>query len=89
MNNTELNDRLEKEIDLGEKASEAYALWVMNYINKQMDDIYETFKKANVSEYESIHASLAALAEIEFAIKQDIDTGKIARQQLNKGDVNE
>jgi hypothetical protein len=82
MNNMERNDKLELEIHLGEKAAKAYALWVMNYIREGNQVMLEEFKNAKVEEYPLIHARINALTAIEYAIKQDMQTGDLARKQL-------
>jgi hypothetical protein len=82
MNNMERNDQLEREIHIGEKAAKAYSLWVMNYVRDQITVIFEEFKNANAEDYHLIHAKIYALTAIEYAIKQDIQTGDLARKQL-------
>jgi hypothetical protein len=86
MNNVELTDRLEKEIHQGEKASKAYALWVMHYIDAQQALLFEEFKQANFGSYNNIQARISAVNDLERAIKQDMQTGELARKQLNKGE---
>jgi hypothetical protein len=82
MNNMERNDQFEREIHIGEKAAKAYALWVNDYIREQSVLMFEDFKNADSEEYPYIHARIHALTEIEYAIKQDIQTGDLARKQL-------
>jgi hypothetical protein len=82
MNNIEQNDQLEREIHIGEKAAKAYALWVMRYIEVQQSALFEEFKLANFGAYNNIQARINAINEIEKAIKQDIQTGDLARKQL-------
>jgi hypothetical protein len=88
MNSVETNDQLEREIYLGEKSSKAYALWVMNYINHQQDVLFQEFKAAQFGSYNNIQARINAINELDRAIKQDMETGDLARKQL-KGAVNE
>jgi hypothetical protein len=88
MNSVETNDQLEREIHLGEKASKAYALWVMSYINRQQDALFQEFKAAQFGAYNNIQARINAINELDRAIKQDMETGDLARKQL-KGAVNE
>jgi hypothetical protein len=86
MNNMERNDQLEREIHMGEKAAKAYSLWVMPYIQEQSAQLFDEFKNAPVEEYPLIHARINALTAIDYAIKQDIQTGDLARKQLGKGE---
>jgi hypothetical protein len=82
MNNMERSDKLELEIHLGEKAAKAYNLWLMDYIKTQGTLMFDEFKNATPDEYSLLHAKINALTAIEYAIKQDIQTGEMARKQL-------
>jgi len=82
VNNVELNDKLEMEIHIGEKASKAYALWVSDYIRTQQKALFEEFKQVNFHAYGNIQARISAMVAIEQAIKQDIQTGELAKKQL-------
>jgi hypothetical protein len=82
MNNIDENDQLEKEAHRGEKASKAYALWIMDYIAKHRKILFDTFYEADVEEYPYIHAEITALYNLESNIQDDILTGDLARKQL-------
>jgi hypothetical protein len=82
VNSVETSDQLEKEIHIGEKAAKAYALWVAGYINEQQHSLFEEFKASNFGGYNNIHARINAINELDQAIKQDIQTGSLARKQL-------
>jgi len=84
VNRMELSDQYEKEMHIGERASKAYALWLMDYIRVQQDALFEEFKQSNINTYGNIQARIAAIIAIEQAIKTDIETGKIARDQFEK-----
>jgi hypothetical protein len=85
MSNVETTDQLEREIHIGEKAAKAYALWVVSYIETQQTALFEEFKQANFGSYNNIQARINAINELEKAIKQDIQTGDLARKQLKGG----
>jgi hypothetical protein len=74
--------QLEKEIRIGEMASKAYSLWVNAYIATQHELLFEEFKQANFGSYNNIQARMNAINELDRAIKQDIETGKLASKQL-------
>lgn len=78
-------EQLEKEVELGERAAKAYSLWVMHYIDTQSVVIFEEFKNSKEVDYQTIKSNMIAIMAIETAIKQDIDTGKLASRQLQKG----
>jgi hypothetical protein len=82
MSNIEQNDQLEKEAHLGEKAAKAYSLWVMHYITKHRQMLFDNFYEADFEEYPYIHAEISALYNLESAIQNDITTGDLARKQL-------
>jgi hypothetical protein len=74
--------QLENEIVIGEKASKAWNLWVAGYVAVQQNALFEEFKQANFGSYNNIQARINAINELERAIKQDIETGKLASKQL-------
>jgi hypothetical protein len=78
-------EQLETEIIIGEKASKAWNLWIAGYVTSQQDALFEEFKQAHFQAYNSIQARINAVNELERAIKQDIETGKLAQKQLNIG----
>jgi hypothetical protein len=86
VNKVELNDKLEHEVHRGELARKAYACWVKDYIETQSIVVFDKFKQAQFGEYVLIQSAISALNSIETAIKTDIETGELARKQLNKGE---
>ena len=83
--NESTKEQLENEIHKGEQALKAYHLWVKNYIDTQTNIVIETFKNADSNSYFYIQSAMKALTAMETAIKQDIETGELAKKQL-KGD---
>ena len=79
--------QLEKEVYLGKKASLAYDNWLMHYIDTRYALLFEEFKNADhTTDMDLLRLSIQAISSIEQSIKQDIQTGNLASQQLNKSD---
>lgn len=82
--NDETLDILTKEVVLGDKAKKAYDFWLMHYLDTQYVLLFDEFKTTQIDNMPLIRYKLDALNEIEQAIKSQIDTGKMAKQQLGE-----
>lgn len=81
----EIEERLNQSILLGEKAKRAWDLYLMDYIINKNQEIFEQFANAQSDiEVLSTKQFHNAIVELESAIKSDINSGKIAIQQLNE-----
>ncbi len=80
-------ERLEDEKNLGRRAKLAWDSYMGKVIEHRRDSIFSTFRKSrpdDVDQLITLRNLLAAVDDIETAIKLDIERGEYAAKQLNE-----
>jgi hypothetical protein len=74
----------EIEIHLGEVASRAYTTYIKAFIGRLSEELYANFlNTSDIDEAMEIKRVQIALNTLENTVLRDIDSGKMARQQLD------
>jgi hypothetical protein len=87
MNDDELYG-LEREVKLANHAKSAYDLYLKKFIDDQKHYCYTQFEEIHCNEIEDLQTIkylLDSVIHLENSIKSDIETGKLAQMQLQKG----
>lgn len=77
--------RIHEEISIGNRAANAYNTYLKEYIEAQSKALFLKFVQPTTSIDEAIEIKRlqTSIAMLEYDIKQDIETGKLALMQLN------
>jgi hypothetical protein len=74
----------EQEVHLGETAGRAYTTYIKAFIERLNEELYANFlNTSDIDEAMEIKRVQIALNTLENTVLRDIDSGKLARQQLD------
>ena len=83
--NEDLEHQLKNEIALGDRAEKAYSLYLQSYIDSLYRKYYDDFINTNdIDTVYKIKLQQRAVKDLEQGIFTAIETGKLARAQLNE-----
>lgn len=83
--------QLQAEVLLGIKAKNAYDSYIKNHIETIVKNIYENIENCLTTDTEtliSLKNLLAAVRGLETSVLSDIESGNMAKQQLEENDGN-
>jgi hypothetical protein len=73
---------VEEQIDFGGRAERAYHTYFKAYFENRYEGLYEKFKSDEAEELLAIKAELRAIQVVERDLLNAIDTGRLARIQI-------
>ena len=73
---------VEEQIDFGGRAERAYHSYFKAYFENRYEGLYEKFKSDEAEELMAIKAELRAIQVVERDLLNAIDTGRLARIQI-------
>ena len=86
MNREETQRKLEKEVEEGKKAKQAYDIFMSNYVKEKVLTLFENFCDSQTMDPEALkdyRRMASLLKDMEREILTIVETGKLAQQSLN------
>lgn len=85
--NTVQREQLENEASIGRKANSSYVDFVGPFMEKKRQDLYNSFQIVSIENTDAlteVKRQLIVLNNLDQEIKNIIETGKLASQQLSQ-----
>ncbi len=80
-------NRLQDELQQSRRAQQAYDLYIKKHIETVTKSIYESIEACSITDTETLiglKGLLSAIRSLERSVLNDIDTGRLAKETLEK-----